>query len=112
MSTLEIASSRPVSPSNLELLRIRLERNRVEREKQLHRLSAVRPDNAPDVVADAYRASVERILSETRAALIRMDNGTFGRCESCDEAIPLERLELVPHAICCVRCAQRWVRER
>ena len=111
MSTIEIASAQPVSAS-CELLRVRLERNRVEREEQLHRLSAVRPDNAPDVVADAYRASVERILSETEAALRRMDNGTFGRCESCGELIPLERLESVPHANCCVGCAQRWVRDR
>lgn len=111
MSTLEIASARSVSAS-CELLRVRLERNRAEREEQLHQLSAVGPDNASDVVADAYRASVERILSETEAALRRMDKGTFGRCESCGEVIPLERLESVPHATCCVGCAQRWVRGR
>jgi DnaK suppressor protein len=111
MSTVEIASARPVS-ADCKLLRVRLERNRAEREEQLHQLSAVRPDNAPDVVADAHRASVYRILAETEAALRRMDNGTFGRCESCGEVIPLERLELVPHANCCVGCAQQWVRDR
>jgi DnaK suppressor protein len=110
MSTIEIASARSVSAS-CELLRVRLERNRAAREEQLHQLSA-RPDNAADVVAAAHHASVERILSETEAALRRMDNGTFGKCESCGEVIPLERLESVPHANCCVGCAQRWVRDR
>jgi DnaK suppressor protein len=110
MSTIEIASARSVSAS-CELLRVRLERNRAAREEQLQQLSA-RPDNAADVVAAAHHASVERILSETEAALRRMDNGTFGKCESCGEVIPLERLESVPHANCCVGCAQRWVRDR
>jgi len=111
MSTIEIASARQVSASR-ELLRVRLERNRAEREEQLHRLSAAGLDKTPDVVADAYRASIERILSETEAALRRMDSGTFGKCGSCGELIPLERLESVPHANCCVGCAQRWVRDR
>ena len=113
MSTIEIASARQAS-ANCELLRVRLERNRAERKEQLHQLSAVRPDNdnAPDVVADVYRASVERILSEIEAALRRMGDDTFGRCESCGEVIPTERLESVPHAIRCVGCAERWVRDR
>lgn len=111
MATTEIDSARPVS-ATYELLRRRLERNRDEREQQLEQLSSEVPDNALDVVAAAYRASVERLLSETQVALRRMDDHTYGRCESCGATIPLERLELVPHASCCVGCARRWVRDR
>ena len=112
MVTIEIDSARPMSAS-CGPLRARLERNRAKREEQLHQLSAIRPGNAPDdVVADAYCASVEHILSETEAALRRIDDRTYGRCESCGETIPPERLELVPHASCCVPCARRWTRIR
>jgi DnaK suppressor protein len=48
----------------------------------------------------------EQYLSrEAAAALTRIDEGTFGRCESCQREIPRERLEAVPYARHCTRCA-------
>lgn len=35
-----------------------------------------------------------------------MDVGTYGRCESCNHRIPLERLEILPMAGSCMRCAR------
>jgi DnaK suppressor protein len=32
---------------------------------------------------------------------------TFGRCESCGQAIAYERLDALPHARYCIRCKQR-----
>jgi RNA polymerase-binding transcription factor DksA len=46
------------------------------------------------------------ILSETRAALARMENGSFGRCESCDKKIAVERLKAMPYTRYCVSCAE------
>jgi DnaK suppressor protein len=43
-------------------------------------------------------------LQEVREALERLENGTFGLCENCGEAIPLERLEAIPYASLCVKC--------
>jgi DnaK suppressor protein len=43
-------------------------------------------------------------LLETRQALQRLDNGTYGTCEACEEPIPFERLEAIPHARRCVSC--------
>ena len=40
------------------------------------------------------------------AALTRMDDGTYGLCESCGGPIPIERLEAVPTASLCVQCKQ------
>src|SRR5438105_15787375 len=40
--------------------------------------------------------SEEQRLEEVAAALQRIDQGTFGRCESCQRPIPGERLEAVP----------------
>lgn len=47
-------------------------------------------------------------LAQIDAALKRLDSEPeeFGRCEECDEAIPLRRLELMPWARLCVRCQQ------
>ena len=40
-------------------------------------------------------------------ALIRIERGDYGRCEECDEEIPLERLEALPSATRCVTCAEQ-----
>jgi DnaK suppressor protein len=44
-------------------------------------------------------------LAEVRAALERIDAGTFGRCENCAKAITRTRLKALPYARTCVRCA-------
>lgn len=46
------------------------------------------------------------IYAEITAALDRMDEETYGRCERCGEAIPVERLEAVPTTRLCVTCKQ------
>jgi RNA polymerase-binding transcription factor DksA len=45
--------------------------------------------------------TVSRHLIE---ALKRMDEGTYGYCKYCGEAIPMERLQRVPGALQCVKC--------
>jgi DnaK suppressor protein len=45
-------------------------------------------------------------LHDVEYALSRFDAGTYGSCEVCAGAIPLERLEAIPHATTCVRCAE------
>ncbi len=42
---------------------------------------------------------------EVEAALERMREGHFGICESCEKPIPKKRLDLLPFARHCVRCA-------
>jgi RNA polymerase-binding transcription factor DksA len=44
------------------------------------------------------------MLEEIDAALVRINDGTFGRCGHCGAPIPIERL-VVPHARFCVRCS-------
>lgn len=41
-------------------------------------------------------------LSEVEAALVRLDNGVFGRCEDTGRSIPFARLRVVPWARTCV----------
>lgn len=46
-------------------------------------------------------------LDEIEAALERIEDGAYGRCEDCNARIPAARLEAIPYATCCVRCAAR-----
>lgn len=48
-----------------------------------------------------------QLATEVRDALDRIDEGTYGVCESCGKAIGHERLAAIPFARHCVPCAQR-----
>ena len=51
-------------------------------------------------------ANEQYIASEAREALRRIDEGTYGRCEHCRQAIVKPRLEAIPYARYCVKCAE------
>jgi DnaK suppressor protein len=46
-------------------------------------------------------------LSQIEASLERIEEGTYGQCEDCGMKIPKSRLNAIPYAILCVRCAQQ-----
>ncbi len=48
----------------------------------------------------------EQLLEEVAAALERIEQGTFGRCEKCHRTIPHARLEALPYARYCIACAR------
>ena len=45
-------------------------------------------------------------LRDTRAALRRIQEGSFGTCQECEEDIQPKRLAAVPWATFCVRCQE------
>ena len=105
MASRSAAHARP-APDTYDGLRERLERSRDAHERQLSQLASADPNTALDVIAVAQRAFVRRVLSDIDAALQRIDDGSYGTCTQCREAIAPARLELVPHASNCVRCGQ------
>jgi DnaK suppressor protein len=48
-----------------------------------------------------------QLLSKIDEALERMDEGTFGTCEDCEEPIEPRRLEARPVSTLCVACKER-----
>ncbi|MET0931519.1 MAG: TraR/DksA C4-type zinc finger protein [Aeromicrobium sp.] len=44
-------------------------------------------------------------LDQIEAALVRLDDGTYGTCEVCGDPIPAGRLEARPVARTCMACA-------
>ena len=66
-------------------------------------------DNAIEAADDEVlerigRATVEGIQS-IRRALDAIQAGTYGTCAECGEKISVERLEALPEATRCTRCA-------
>lgn len=48
----------------------------------------------------------ERIaLEQIEAAIARIEDGSYGRCETCGVQIPKSRLHALPFAAQCVQCA-------
>ncbi len=46
-------------------------------------------------------------LDQVEAAIGRIEDGSYGRCEECGGQIPKSRLEAIPYAAQCVRCASQ-----
>lgn len=65
------------------------------------------PGTASDEVTRALRDGATRALKEINAAIGRIAEGTYGLCDSCGGDIPVERLEVLPMASLCMRCAHR-----
>jgi DnaK suppressor protein len=47
----------------------------------------------------------EDVLEQIEAALRRLESGSYGECETCNATIPESRLDAIPYAAQCVRCA-------
>lgn len=73
------------------------------------------PLHLGDLGSEEYMQDMNALLAENegylagevRDALARIDAGTFGECEECRKGIAVERLEAIPFARHCVRCAEK-----
>jgi hypothetical protein len=65
------------------------------------------PEGTDDALtSEASIDAVDHVLDEVEQALSRLDDGTYGRCAVCAEAIDDAHLAEVPMARTCVACAQ------
>ncbi len=46
------------------------------------------------------------VLLKIEEALAKVEDGTYGVCEGCEELIELKRLEIQPMAEYCIRCKE------
>jgi RNA polymerase-binding transcription factor DksA len=58
-----------------------------------------------DEVLETLGAAGLTELRGIEAALTRIEDGSYGTCQTCGEAIPEVRLDLVPQAALCAKCA-------
>jgi DnaK suppressor protein len=64
-------------------------------------------DNAEQELTLTLLGSDENILDQVEAAIQRIEGGGYGQCKECGEAIPKSRLDAVPYAADCIRCASQ-----
>ena len=53
----------------------------------------------------ALVSKLEETLADVERALAKLDDGTFGTCESCGKEIGEARLEAMPSTRFCIDCA-------
>jgi len=51
--------------------------------------------------------SERRYLYRIEDALQRIEDGSYGKCELCEEQIGLPRLEALPYTRLCIECAEK-----
>ena len=104
-------SSRALPAAFVEDARQILLEQRAFRVAQLARLDLT-PGSTFDGSFDAARGQVDamlreaaqRVLTLVDAALLRIEQGTFGRCSSCGDLIPQHRLAALPMSTWCEPC--------
>ena len=88
-------------------------------QKNSGQLSSV-PLHMADVGTDNFEQEFTLSLAESgsqslpliKAAIDRIDEGTFGICEECGANIPRVRLDAIPFAPLCIHCASEQERNR
>jgi RNA polymerase-binding protein DksA len=89
-----------------------LKKNRTEGNGDLSSM----PIHMADIGSDNFEQEFTLSLMESEgvtlenieAALERIDEGTYGTCEECGIKIPKQRLDAIPYATMCVKCAARF----
>lgn len=119
-------AAKPLTKKELQKFKELLEEKRravVDRARQtLTENMTLDPSDLPDemdLASAEYTQSFEfrlrgrdkSLLSKLDLAIKKIDDGTFGNCESCDEPIGKKRLEARPETSLCIRCKEDQERE-
>jgi RNA polymerase-binding transcription factor DksA len=105
--------------ADLNIVKAKLESQLAELEARAARIEA---DLSEPVSADFAEQATEREdddalegqdallwreIASVRAALGRIENGSYGECAICGEPIGDKRLEVMPEAALCINCARK-----
>ena len=63
--------------------------------------------NADQELTLSLLGSEEDALDQIEAAIKRIEDGSYGQCDTCGVKIPKSRLEAIPYAAQCVQCASQ-----
>ena len=64
-------------------------------------------DNFEQEFTLSLMANDEGTLGHIESSLERIEDGTYGQCEECGVKIPKARLNAIPYAAFCVKCAEQ-----
>lgn len=63
-------------------------------------------DNYEQEFTLSLLANEEDRLGSIESALERIEDGVYGRCTGCEGVIPKKRLNAIPYASLCIKCAE------
>jgi DnaK suppressor protein len=100
-----------------------LETKQAELEHVIRNREAITIEKSPDALDEVQHAAERelairnldresQLLRNVRAALRRMDEGTYGVCLHCEEDISPKRLNAVPWTPFCIQCQEAADRSR
>jgi DnaK suppressor protein len=64
-------------------------------------------DTAEQELTSSLLGSEKDVFDQIDGALLRIEDRSYGQCEQCGEKIPESRLEAIPYAAECERCASQ-----
>ena len=106
-----------ITPEDISKLREILEQQEADLTRALRKNGDIAIEKSADQMDEIQRATERELairkldresdlLRNVRAALRRIDDGSFGICLQCESAISPKRLEAVPWAPLCIRCRE------
>jgi DnaK suppressor protein len=110
-----------VTKSELNQFQALLNAKSVELERLNRHRDGIRIERTADEVEEIQQASEHALtvrnldrefnqLRNVRAAIFRIHEGSFGKCQQCDEDIHAKRLAAVPWTPFCIRCQEAFDR--
>jgi len=79
------------------------DREGLEIEQLADPLDQVRSSTDRDMAVETLNQRA-RSIHDIQSALARIEDGSYGLCERCEEPIPAKRLDALPWARMCVHC--------
>ena len=110
--------------TNYKILKMKIEKDREQCNEQLEQIRAARTaeerrEGSPFGKREeeaSETAELENLIAQEKrvldqlvdidAAIKKLENGTYGPCQKCGEPIETARLEAMPTAKICMKCAQ------
>jgi DnaK suppressor protein len=87
-----------------------LKQNRTEANGDLSsmpiHMADIGSDNFEQEFTLSLMESEEGTLGQIESSLERIEDGTYGQCDECGSRIPKQRLNAIPYASLCVKCAE------
>jgi len=113
-------STAPGDPSEFKKI---LDRKKAELVQSLRKRSDISIEKSPDQFDEIQHAATlelaiqnldreYNLLRDVKAALLRIDDGSFGTCIQCEWAISPKRLAAVPWAPLCIECQEAADRDK
>lgn len=59
------------------------------------------------VMDETICANFDKLIEQIDFALAKIENGTYGKCDSCGIDIKQERLKALPYATLCIDCKEQ-----